>query len=131
MTEPLWLTEAEVLAAHQAQVEDHGGAHGVRDIGQLQSAIFPPQHRFNYETPSLYDLAASYAFGLARNHPFIDGNKRTAFIACYAFLRINGIRLIADEGDVVRVFVDLAAGALDENALAKWIETNTESVEHS
>ena len=129
MTEPLWLTEAEVLAAHQVQIEDHGGAHGVRDIGLLQSALFRPQNRFAYEKPTLYDLAASYAFGLARNHPFIDGNKRTAFIACYAFLRINGIRLIADEGDVVRVFVDLAAGTIDEIALAKWIEANAEPVE--
>ena len=91
MTEPVWIAEATILAVHDAQLAAHGGASGVRDLGLLQSALARPQHLVAYAEPTVPKLAAAYGFGIARNHPFVDGNKRTAFVAVELFLELNGI----------------------------------------
>jgi death-on-curing protein len=106
---------------------EHGGAVEVRDRGLLESALGRPQNLFGYgePTPPLTRLAASYAFGIAKNHPFMDGNKRVALTAAAVFLEINGLSLEADEAHAVRVFRDLAAGKLSEEELAVWMEQNT------
>jgi len=110
-----------ILAAHDEQLVEHGGPGGVRDQGLLDSAMARPQHRALYESPDAATLAASYAFDIARNHPFVDGNKRTAFVAMEVFLVLNGIELEATDEDCVLAMLRLAAGQLDEAGLAEWI----------
>lgn len=127
MTEPKWLSVGIAKAIHERLVADHGGLGGVRDDGLLESALARPKQQFAYGNPSMFDMAAAYAFGIARNHPFADGNKRTALMAAYTFLRINGHRLIAKETEAVMVIRDLASGELEEDALAAWIEANSET----
>ena len=105
---------------HDEQIAEHGGSSGVRDQGLLESALARPQHLATYGDPDAADLAAAYAFGIARNHPFVDGNKRTAFTAAYALLAHNGFDLNATEVDAVLVFTELAAGRLDDATLAAW-----------
>ena len=117
----VWLSERLVHAAHEEQLAEHGGPGGVRDAGMLASALSRPQHRAHYGAPDAAELAACYAFGIARNHPFVDGNKRTAFVALEVFLDLNGFCLEADDEDCVRVMLNLAAGELEEDALAAWI----------
>ncbi|MEQ9105731.1 MAG: type II toxin-antitoxin system death-on-curing family toxin [Rhodothermales bacterium] len=108
-------------------IRQHGGSPRVRDGGLIDSALARPLNRFAYEADAdLIDLAASYAVGLAKNHGYIDGNKRVAFMAMYVFLRINGIRLVAPEPDAVRVMLDVATGALDERTLAAWLRENVD-----
>ncbi|MGQ0677719.1 MAG: type II toxin-antitoxin system death-on-curing family toxin [Rhodospirillales bacterium] len=124
MREPRWLTEQGVRNAHSELIVEHGGADGVRDENLLGSALGRPRNLLAYGEPTIFDLAAAYAFGIARNHPFVDGNKRTALIAVYMFLGKNGYRLEADEVEAVAVFRDLAAGELSEQDLAKWIGIN-------
>lgn len=102
----------------------HGGASGLRDEGLLESALDRPRNLFAYGTPTLYALAASYAFGLARNHPFVDGNKRTAFLVAVAVLEINGKRFFASEADAAVRTLALAAGNLSEAAYAEWMKEN-------
>ena len=117
-----WLTLFIVERIHEHQIAEHGGEHGIRDAGLLQSALARPRNRYSYEGGAdLYDLAADYAFGISRNHPFMDGNKRTAFLAAYVFLELNGVEIDADEVDVVVVMTALAAGELDQEALARWL----------
>lgn len=115
-----------VLAFHSHQIQEHGGGLGLRDRGSLESALDRPRNKRHYapETP-LVDLAAAYGFGLARNHPFVDGNKRVAFQAMYVFLRLNGFVIEAGEPEVVRVVLAVAAGELDESGLAEWLRTHT------
>lgn len=125
MTEPEWVSDKVALAIHRAQLAQHGGADGVRDIGLLESAIARPQNLFAFGDPDLADLAASYAFGIARNHPFADGNKRTAFVVCLLFLAKNGLELTADDAQCIRTFWALAAGEVDEADLAAWIRANS------
>ncbi|MBX3502747.1 MAG: type II toxin-antitoxin system death-on-curing family toxin [Alphaproteobacteria bacterium] len=115
-----WLPLRAVLAMHVEQIAEHGGSSGTRDQGLLESALARPQHLATYGGPDAADLAAAYAFGIARNHPFVDGNKRTAFTAAYAFLAHNGFDLNATEVDAALVFTELAAGRLDEPTLAAW-----------
>jgi death on curing protein len=124
--EPRWLSAAMVLAFHSNQIREHGGSPGLRDRGLLESALDRPLNKRNYapDTP-LVELAAAYGFGIARNHPFIDGNKRMAFQAMYAFLRLDGFMIEADETEVVRVVLALAAGELDENTLIDWLRNHT------
>jgi len=117
----IWLSVRTIHAAHDEQLAEHGGPGGVRDEGLLASAMARPQHRALYESPDAATLAASYAFAIARNHPFVDGNKRTAFVAMELFLDLNGFELKASDEDCVVAMLGLASGQLDEEALAEWI----------
>jgi death-on-curing protein len=121
LSDPRWLRLEVVLAVHEQQIAEHGGAPGLRDRGMLESALARPQQKAAYGESDLADLAAAYAFGIARNHPFVDGNKRVAFVALELFLRINGFELVADDRACLAVMLDLAAGELEEEALAAWI----------
>ena len=120
----VWLSPGLVLAAHEEQLAEHGGAGGVRDQGMLESALGRPHHRALYGAPDVAELAAAYAFGLARNHPFVDGNKRAAFVALEVFLELNGWSLVAPDEDCVVTILRLAAGQLEEEALTGWIRAN-------
>lgn len=122
----IWLSARLILAAHEEQLAEHGGPPGVRDMGMLESALARPQHRALYGTPDAADLAASYAFGLARNHPFVDGNKRAAFVALEVFLELNGWSLMASDEACVATILRLAAGHLGEDELAAWIRSHIE-----
>jgi death-on-curing protein len=127
MNEPLWLSVKLVLSVHDAVLAEHGGASGIRDSGLLESALDRPRNRFAYEKPALPELAASYAFGLAKNHPFIDGNKRIAFMAAAIFLETNGYELTASEVDATLAILALAAGEMEEAAFAGWLKDNSRS----
>lgn len=121
MNEPIWLRIEAILAAHDDQLAEHGGGVGVRDQGLLESALARPLNLHAYGEPSLPRLAAAYAFGIARNHPFVNGNKRTALVAAELFLGLNGWDLTATDVECVEVFLSLAAGELGEEELAAWI----------
>ena len=124
--EPEWLSKALMLAIHDEQLAEHGGGTGVRDEGLLDSALVRPQNRLSYEpTADLQTLAAAYAFGVARNHPFIDGNKRTAFVAAEVFLDLNGMTLTASDEECVLTMLRLAAGEIEEDAFAAWLRANS------
>lgn len=121
MDEPIWVGRAAIDAIHLDQLHQHGGRFGVRDENLLESVLARPRQRWAYEPDAdLFDLAAAYGFGIARNHPFIDGNKRTAFMALFAFLRANGVRLTAPEPEAVDIMLGVAAGELGEPELATW-----------
>ena len=120
-----WLEAADIAAIHQEVIAEFGGPPGLRDQGLLESAAARPKHLAAYGPASVFELAAAYAFGLARNHPFVDGNKRIALIAAFTFLLLNGWEVQAEETAAVLVFVDLAAGKLDEKELALWLERNS------
>ncbi|MGR4869529.1 type II toxin-antitoxin system death-on-curing family toxin [Variovorax sp. LARHSF232] len=124
----IWLDPAVVRAAHDEQLAEHGGPTGVRDANLLTSALARPQQLANYGNPDAADLAAAYAFALARNHPFVDGNKRTAFVALELFLFLNGFELTASDADCVLTTLELAAGKLEEAALAQWIRTHLQAL---
>ena len=119
----VWITRSLALAIHDRQLAEHGGGSGVRDEGLLESALARPQQRYTYgdPPPDLADLAASLAFGLARNHPFVDGNKRTAHVAYRVFIVLNGAELVADEEEKYVAMLKLAEGSLDEAAFAGWL----------
>lgn len=125
-SEPHWLDATFTHLLHRESLQQHGGSDGVRDHGLLESALGRPQHRYVY-TPdvTLADLAASYGFGIVRNHPFIDGNKRTGLLAIRAFLYLNGWILDPDQEDAIAVIVSLASGEVDEDQLAAWIIANS------
>jgi death-on-curing protein len=124
MTDWIWVEIRDVIAIHEAQLTEHGGADGVRDMGALESAIARPQNRAAYGEASAAALAASYAFGIAKNHPFVDGNKRTAFVALEFFLELNGYTLGADDVECVMVMLGVADGSVSEAKLAAWIDMN-------
>jgi len=126
MAEPIWVLDEVVLAIHKRQLAEHGGAVGIRDAGLLESALARPKNLFAYaENEVMFSqLAAAYAFGIARNHPFVDGNKRTAFVVAMLFLRLNGYTLAASQEEKHRTFLALAEGRLDEAALATWLEAH-------
>jgi death-on-curing protein len=114
------------MAIHEEQLAEHGGSAGVRDRGLLESALARPRQIHAYaDDPSPAQLAAAYAFGIARNHPFVDGNKRTAFVVCAVFLELNGRRLTATQTDVVRVMLAVAGGSIKEDEFARWLESNS------
>ena len=121
MDEPVWIGITTVLAVHDEQLAEHGGESGVRDPGLLESALARPRQRFAYGSATLPALGASLAFGLCRNHPFIDGNKRTSLVVLELFLHINGAELVASDEECVVTFVRLAAGDLTEDELAAWV----------
>lgn len=124
MTEPSWLSEEVIIAIHDEQLSIHGGGVSLRDAGMLASALERPINKWSYEEAGLPELAAAYAFGLAKNHPFIDGNKRTALLALYAFLFINDVDFIVPEADAAAIILALAAGEVDEDGLTRWIRDN-------
>jgi death-on-curing protein len=127
---PHWLSKPAVLAIHYALLRDHGGTAGIRDEGLLDSALARPQQQRHYgPESSVFQLAAAYAFGLAGNHPFVDGNKRVALTAAAVFLEINGWELRAPEPEAVVAFTDLAAGRLTEAELAQWLEQHSAPLE--
>jgi len=126
MKEPRWLSLAAVLAIHEAQLTEHGGGTGIRDSGLLESALARPQQIFCYgDAPSLTELAAAYAFGVAKNHAFVDGNKRTAWVLCATFLELNGREVTAEQPDVVAVMLAVASSTITEDQLAAWLEQNS------
>lgn len=129
MNEPIWIRQDVVLTMHEETLMMHGGPEGVRDIGLLESALARPKNVFanSGETPSLQRLAASYAKGMVANHPFVDGNKRTAFTVSLTFLRLNGLDVTASKEDRVVTFWSLADGRLSEEQLALWFERNTKA----
>jgi death-on-curing protein len=126
MTDPVWVLPELVLAVHQMLLAEHGGLPGVREQALLDSALARPQQRLAYEKDtSIFELAASYSYGLARNHPFIDGNKRISLTVAAVFLELNGYSLNATEAEAVLMFQRLAAGILSEPELADWIRDSS------
>lgn len=124
MTEPRWLTTEEVRATHERQLVRFGGPAGLRDENALESALARPINRWRYEEAGLAELAAAYAFGLTRNHAFVDGNKRIAFVAMMLFLRLNGVRFAPDQAQAAAIIIALAASEVDEPGLTRWIRDN-------
>ena len=121
--EPKWLTAQLVQAIHTQAVAEFGGSHGVRDMGLLESALDRPRNLYAYgDDPTLFDLAAAYCTGIVKNHPFIDGNKRTGDLTARAFLFHNGYLFEPDETDEVNMIVALAAGEIEEDTLARWLD---------
>ena len=129
MNEPRWIELDLVLALHAEQIEEHGGAGGVRDLAGIESALAKPRHLFAYEKPTLVDLAAAYAAGLCQNHGFLDGNKRTSFLAAYVFLFDNGFEIIASQAEVVAAVLELTEHKLTQSQFAAWLAEHTEPVE--
>jgi death on curing protein len=119
-SEPTWLSADVALAIHDRQLSEHGGSAGVRDLGALESALGRPPNQWDYGEDDLCALAAAYAFGIARNHPFADGNKRTAWVAARLFLRLNKVKIGFEAPDAIRTVLALAAGKLSEKELAAW-----------
>ena len=117
----IWVALDVASAANAEQLAEHGGAAGVRDPGALESAMSRPLNLTLYGAPDIAELAAAYAFGIARNHPFVDGNKRTAAVVCETFLALNRYDLIASDAELVVAFIDLAAGQLSEAELTDWL----------
>ena len=120
-----WINRQALLLLHGESLVLHGGAPGIRDAGLLESALMRPENLAAYGQPDVFDCAAAYAFGLAKNHPFIDGNKRTAFVCTELFLALNGRELTADDASCVATMLALAAGDLDEAAFAAWLRAHT------
>jgi death on curing protein len=125
MKEPVWVFREVVLMLHEQSLAQFGGLAGVRDEGLLDSALGKPLNLFAYGKPSLFDLAASYAYGLVKNHPFVDGNKRTGFIVGVTFLELNGLRFGASEVDATVRTLALAAGEMSEPAYSAWLKANS------
>ena len=126
MSEWVWLNRAVIISIHEVQLAEHGGGTGVRDAGLLDSALGKPQQLNNYgePPPDAAALAASYGYGISRNHPFIDGNKRTGYVAAELFLRLNGWRLNADDASCVVTMLAVAAGDITEEAFAAWLRAH-------
>ncbi len=120
-----WLLDGVVIAIHDEQIALHGGITGIRDEGLLSSALARPKQKANYGDSSVFDVAAAYAFGIIRNHPFVDGNKRTAFLVAYVFLSINGWDLRSREVEAVNAVIDLAAGEMDEPCFSDWLKNKS------
>ena len=128
MTVPVWVEEAVVIAIHRRQLAEHGGIDGIRDRGLLESALFRPKNQYAYGNPSIFDLAAAYGYGIAKNHPFIDGNKRTSYVVMRTFLKLNGYDIQASTVEKYEVWIRLADSQIDEIDLAKWIESKSVAV---
>jgi len=125
MSQPVWIDERDALALHDRLLALDGGAAGLRDAGLLQSALARPQQLHAYgDNPDIIEMAAAYIAGIVRNHPFIDGNKRTGFLVGALFLELNGHRFTASEESAAQAILSLAAGTIDEPALAAWLRAN-------
>lgn len=122
--EPLWVTYKQAIAIHSRQLRRFGGAPGLRDEGMLRSELERPVDKWAYEQAGLPELASAYAFGLAKNHAFVDGNKRIAFIAMMTFLRKNGVTFAPDPAQATTIILSLAAGEVSEESLTRWIRDN-------
>jgi len=120
-----WIDKRALLLLHDESLAEHGGAAGLRDEGLLESALARPLHRESYSKPDLADLAAAYGVGLAKNHPFVDGNKRAAFLAVGVFLALNGQRLVATQAEATLTMLGVASGELEEAPFAAWIRAHT------
>lgn len=124
MTEPVWVLRSVIDSLHDMQLAEHGGASGIRDEGLLESALARPKNMYFYGETDLSTLAAAYAAGIAHNHPYVDGNKRTAFLAAYVFLSINNLELTAKEVDATTTMAALASGNMDIEHFAEWLRSN-------
>lgn len=124
MTAPLWLSVEDALSVHAEQLAIFGGPEGVRDLGLLESALARPINRWSYGVTDWAELAGACAFGLAKNHPFVDGNKRTAFAVMMVFLRLNGIPFAPDPAEATAAMQALASGEVDEAGFTRWISDN-------
>lgn len=122
--EPAWITLEQAIAIHSRQLRRFGGAPGLRDEGMLRSALERPRNKWMYEQAELPELVAAYAFGLARNHAFVDGNKRIAFMTMMAFLWKNGMRFAPEQAHATAMMIALAAGEVSEASLTRWINDN-------
>ncbi|MFN8890757.1 MAG: type II toxin-antitoxin system death-on-curing family toxin [Alphaproteobacteria bacterium] len=120
----VWLTRELLLAVHDEQIAEHGGASGIRDMGLLESAIARPLNRAGYGGADLAEIGALCALAIARNHPFVDGNKRTAFVALETFLILNGLALTADDAEATVMMLDMAAGTVSEAMFIEWVRTS-------
>ena len=125
MNEPLWVSEEIVRVIHQDQIRQHGGSLGVRDENLLAASLARPRHLFAYSESDLFELAAAYGYGLAKNHPFIDGNKRTAFMVMYVFLGLNRYLIDVPEMEVVQMMEGLATDRETQESLAQWLRKNS------
>ena len=120
----VWLSRELVLAVHDEQLSEHGGATGIRDEGLLESALARPLNRAGYGDPDIAELGAVYALGIIKNHPFVDGNKRTAYVVLELFLRLNGLRFLVSDADAVIMTLRLAAGDIPEDEFIAWVRSN-------
>lgn len=125
MIDWIWIEASVIYAIHEEQLSEHGGSVGVRDVGLLESALGRPRNAAAYGNPDAFQLAAAYGYGIAKNHPFIDGNKRTAFVATELFLELNGYELTADDTNCVMTMLPVAAGEMEESTFAGWIRTHS------
>jgi death on curing protein len=127
MGEPLWMNARDATIAHDLELDAHGGSIGIRDEGLLESALARPRNLWHYseQAPPLTALAAEYAFGISSNHPFVDGNKRTALVVSFAFLDVNGLEVTACQEDAFLTILGLAAGEISKDQLTQWFERNT------
>ena len=125
MLEPVWVTERVVLAIHEDQLVQHGGSAGVRDNTLLGASLARPKHLLAYGNPTIFDLAAAYCYSIAKNHPFVDGNKRTAFMVMYTFLGLNNYWLEVSEPEVVVKMEDLTKNIETQDSIALWLENNS------
>jgi death on curing protein len=126
MSEPVWIESELVLAIHDRQLVEHGGAEGLRDEALLQSALGRPLNHFAYESSGVVELAAKYTAGIVQNHPFVDGNKRTGFVVGVLFLELNGYRFTASEEAAAQAVLELAAGKMDERGLCEFLRANAD-----
>ena len=122
-----WISKRALLLLHDESLAQHGGASGIRDDGLLELALARPENLLAYGSPDLAELAASYAYGLAKNHPFVDGNKRAAFLATGLFLALNGQRLVVAQAEATVMVLDLAAGEITEAAFADWLRAHLQA----
>ncbi|NES78646.1 MULTISPECIES: type II toxin-antitoxin system death-on-curing family toxin [unclassified Okeania] len=125
MKEPIWIDEIIAKAIHADQIIQHGGSPGIRDENLLSASLARPRHLFTYGQPNLFELAAAYGYSLEKNHPFIDGNKRTAFMVMYTFLGLNNYLLEVPESEVVKMMEQLASGEENQESLGKWLAANS------
>ena len=129
MTSPIWIEESVVIAIHRRQLAEHGGSDGIRDNGLLESALSRPKNKFHYGNPTIFDLAAAYGYGIANNHPFIDGNKRTSYVVMRTFLKLNGYDIQASAIEKYQTWMNLANSQINEAQLAHWIQEKSIKIE--
>ena len=122
MSEWKWLSRQAIEIIHREQLLEHGGLPGLKDENALEAALARPKHKAAYGEPNLFELAAAYVFGIARNHPFADGNKRTSFLSAYVFLRIHGFQIEAEQGQIIAFMQEVAAGNVDETGIAAFLK---------
>ena len=126
---PIWIEAAVAIAIHRRQLAEHGGSDGIRDLGLLESALSRPRNKFAYGNPTVFDLAAAYGYGITKNHPFIDGNKRTSYVVMRTFLRLNNYDIQASAREKYEVWIRLTDSQMSEIELAQWIEEKAVALE--